>query len=232
MKYIYIITSPSGKQYVGKSTIGTDQKEILYQSASKYFPNIKRPILNAIRKYGWDNMKFEIIEQNDQWTTDELNQQEKYWIKYFNTIEFGYNVTAGGDGHDSESARIFWQNVSDEWKQRRALNCSKGQKQRYSTNPDSDETRERKSKAHQGVYKIESPDGRIWETNLGLKEFAKQHRNETNMSYWSLFNAYRKCYNTQSSVVSRKNINHWKVTRLDKLGNADSNRLLASGKES
>jgi group I intron endonuclease len=111
MKYIYLITSPSGKQYIGKSTIDPTQKSILYQSASKYFLEIKRPILEAIRKYGWDNMRFTIVEQNNNWSSDELNQREKYWIQHYKTLHNGYNVTAGGDGHDSESAKIFWQNV-------------------------------------------------------------------------------------------------------------------------
>ena len=83
MKYIYLITSPSGKQYVGKCTLPLEQKAVLYQSAAKYYPDIKRPILIAIRKYGWDNMKFEIIEQNNKWTTQDLNTREKYWIQYY-----------------------------------------------------------------------------------------------------------------------------------------------------
>ena len=90
MKYIYLITSPSGKQYVGKSTIDPVQKSVLYQSAAKYFPNIKRPILESIRKYSWDKMQFCIIERNDNWTSDELNEREKYWIQNYNTLNAGY----------------------------------------------------------------------------------------------------------------------------------------------
>ena len=124
MKYVYIITSPSGKQYVGKCSISPSNKAILYQAAAKYYLDIKRPILNAIRKYGWENMKFKIIERNDDWSTDELNQRETYWIRYFDTLKNGYNVTGGGDGHDSESAKLFLNNVSEDWKSARALNCS------------------------------------------------------------------------------------------------------------
>lgn len=215
MKYIYLITSPSGKQYVGKSTIDPTQKFVLYQSSAKYFPEIKRPILEAIRKYGWDNMKFKIIEQNDQWTSNELNEREKYWIQHYNTVSTGYNVTSGGDGHDSESAKIFWKNVSEEWKKKRALNCSQGQKRRYSQTSDSAETRKRKSDAHKGTYKITSPNGEEWITELGLKEFAKTYKDEIKISYWTLFSAYRKCYNSTENVVKRKNENRWKVVRID-----------------
>jgi hypothetical protein len=223
MKYIYLITSPSGKQYVGKCTLPAEQKSAMYQSSAKYFHNIKRPILVAIRKYGWDNMKFEIIEQNDNWTTIELNTREKYWIQHYKTLHNGYNITGGGDGHDSESAKLFWANVSDEWKQKRALNCSKGQKQRYLKSSDSQITRQKKSDSHKGTYIIESPDGRQWKTKLGLKEFAEKFQKELKISHWGLFNAYRKCYNKQNNVIIRKNTNTWKVIRIDK---SDSRNLL------
>lgn len=215
MKYIYLITSPSGKQYVGKSTIDPDQKSILYQSVAKYFPNIKRPILKSIRKYGWDKMKFVIIERNDNWSSDELNEREKFWIQNYNTLNAGYNVTAGGDGHDSESAKIFWQNVSEDWKKKRAVNCSIGQKKRYAESADSNETRKRKSDAQKGTYQITSPDGKEWITTLGLKEFAEQYQEELNATYWVLFGAYRKCYNNTVTTITRKNANQWKVTRID-----------------
>jgi len=223
MKYIYLITSPSGKQYVGKCTLPLEQKAVMYQSSAKYFPNIKRPILIAIRKYGWDIMKFEIIEQNDKWTTQDLNTKEKYWIQHYKTLHNGYNITAGGDGHDSDSAKLFWDNASTEWKQQRALNCSKGQLKRFEDNPESEKTKKRKSDAHNGSYRIESPDGRVWETDIGLKGFAEQFQTELKISYWGLFNAYRKCYNKQVSIVIRKNTNNWKVTRIDK---SDSRNLL------
>ncbi len=223
MKYIYLITSPSGKQYVGKCTLPLEQKAVMYQSSAKYFPNIKRPILIAIRKYGWNNMKFEIIERNDKWTTQDLNTREKYWIQHYKTLHNGYNITAGGDGHDSESAKLFWANVSNEWKQQRALNCSKGQLKRFADKPESEKTKKRKSDAHNGSYRIESPDGRIWETDIGLKGFAEQFQTEIKISYWGLFSAYRKCYNKQDSIVIRKNTNNWKVTRIDK---SDSRSLL------
>jgi group I intron endonuclease len=215
MKYIYLITSPSGKQYVGKSTISLEQKATLYQSASKYFTHTKRPILESIRKYGWENMRFVIVERNDHWTTEELNDREKFWIQHYKTLHTGYNITAGGDGHDSESAKLFWKNASEEWKQKRALSCSAGQKKRYANTKDSESTRKRKSDSHKGTYKIVAPDGREWITSAGLKEFAEIFKDEIKISYWELFGAYRKCYNNTQVTVKRKNENRWKVTRID-----------------
>jgi group I intron endonuclease len=215
MKYIYLITSPSGKQYIGKSTLDPAQKTKSYQLAAKYFTDIKRPILEAIRKHGWENMKFEIVEKNDQWSTDDLNEREKFWINRYKTLHIGYNVTAGGDGHDSDSAKLFWENVSEEWKKKRALNCSVAQKKRYAETKDSELTKKRKSDSHKGTYRIVSPTGQEWVTNLGLKEFAEVYKDEIKITYWRLFGAYRKCYNNIETVVKRKNENSWKVTRID-----------------
>jgi group I intron endonuclease len=216
MKYIYLITSPSGKKYIGKCSVDPTEKSKMYQSAAKYFHHIKRPILTAIRKYGWEHMKFEIIERDDNWTTQQLNDREKYWIGCYDTLKSGYNVTSGGDGHDSYSAKLFWTQVSEQWKNERAKNCSKGQKQRYANSKDSNLTKKRKSDSHKGTYRIESPVGQVWETDLGLKEFAEKFKNDTKVTYWTLFNAYRKCYTKQETCQPRKNTNLWKVTRIDK----------------
>lgn len=53
----------------------------------------------AIRKYGLENFRFEILEEC---ALNKLNEREKYWIKYYNTyLGFkdcqGYNMTLGGD---------------------------------------------------------------------------------------------------------------------------------------
>lgn len=51
---------------------------------------------NALNKYGFDNFKFEEIDNAE--TQDELNEKERYWIKYYNSNnkEKGYNLDSGG----------------------------------------------------------------------------------------------------------------------------------------
>ena len=217
-KFIYLITSPSSKVYVGQSTVSVEEKERWYLRLEKY-DKTDRKVANAIKKYGWQNMKFEIIEQDDAWTKEQLNEREIHWIQHYNSINEGYNMTIGGDGVDSTLARELatkhHRTMSPEKKAQRSANCSVGQKQRYATTPDSDETKRRKSDAHKGKYLIESPDGRIWETDLGLKDFAKLHENELKIGYWQLFGAYRKCYNNTVTTRNRKDNNHWKVKRID-----------------
>ena len=218
MMYIYLITSPSGKHYVGQSKANFDKKKYWY-SVLEHTDVTDRKIVNAIRKYTWANMKFEVIERNDRWTKEELNDREIYWIAKYNSVKLGYNMTIGGDGVDSACARNnalkHHANMTEEKKNQRSKNCSSGHQKRYQTSPDSATTKQRKSDAHKGTYRIESPDGKIWITDIGLKDFAEKYKNELKISYWQLFSAYRKCYNNTVIVRKRKDHNSWKVIRID-----------------
>lgn len=53
------------------------------------------PLYRAIRKYGLENFSFEILEEC---SIEQLNDREKYWIKYYDSFnrEKGYNLTEGG----------------------------------------------------------------------------------------------------------------------------------------
>lgn len=217
MSFIYLITSPSGTPYIGQSTSTFEFKKAWYRRFEKY-NRTDRKIANAIKKYGWNNMKFEIIEEDNAWTKKELNDREIYWIAKYKSVEAGYNMTNGGAGLDSETAKQIvtkmWSRASDEWKAGRAKNCSKGQLKRFKDNPESHITKTRKSIAHRGVYRIESPSGRVWITDIGLKAFAELHKDELKISFWQLFTAYRKCYNNKITSRTGKHINNWKVTRI------------------
>lgn len=56
-------------------------------------------LCNAIKKYGRENFKREILEEvND---SNELNKKEIYYIKLYNSTnpDIGYNISMGGGGH-------------------------------------------------------------------------------------------------------------------------------------
>lgn len=60
----------------------------------------------AIRKYGKENFYIEMIDSAE--TQDELNLKEQYWIRYFNSVNNGYNETdalfkCGGNTYASKS---------------------------------------------------------------------------------------------------------------------------------
>lgn len=103
MGYIYkIINKVNGKLYIGQ----TRQKAKYRYSQHLRDSRINKdsfPIHCAIRKYGSENFKFEIIETIEKETLEEvistLNAREIYYIESLNTLcPMGYNVKKGGVG--------------------------------------------------------------------------------------------------------------------------------------
>lgn len=90
---IYKITNKiNGKIYIGQSN---NCERRFQEHCSPSRANQSRiPVDLAIKKYGKENFTFEIVEQC---TLEQLNDKEEYWIKYFNSIEKGYNCNAGGN---------------------------------------------------------------------------------------------------------------------------------------
>lgn len=100
MGYIYKITNDiNGKIYIGKTEYFNPYdrwKDHLRDYKKERCE--KRPIYDAMNKYGEEHFYFEIIEE-----TDNLEEREIYWINELRTyIGFedckGYNATLGGDG--------------------------------------------------------------------------------------------------------------------------------------
>ncbi|WP_440972214.1 GIY-YIG nuclease family protein, partial [Megamonas funiformis] len=87
---IYKITNKiNNKIYIGQSVniqqrFYTHCSDALTKQDNNYFHN-------AIRKYGKENFTMEEIDTAI--TQEELNQKEQYWIKYYNSVEEGYNET-------------------------------------------------------------------------------------------------------------------------------------------
>jgi group I intron endonuclease len=105
--YIYKITSPTNKIYVGK-TVNLSTRKSYYRSNNNKSQKI---ISNSIDKYGWDNHIFEVI---DTTSIDSLNELEVKYIKELNSYHYdnpkGMNLTKGGDGSfgrkDSEETKL------------------------------------------------------------------------------------------------------------------------------
>ena len=96
MPFIYCITNKiNDKKYVGKtaSTIKQRWKEHCLDYTKPRCE--KRPLYDAINKYGIEN--FEISELCEC-SIDELNEKELSYINELNTYHYGYNATKGGDG--------------------------------------------------------------------------------------------------------------------------------------
>lgn len=93
---IYKITNDiNEKVYVGKTLHPIEKRfqEHLRDSQREGFD--RRPLYKAIRKYGQEHFKCDLIEQVE---ISDLSDRETYWIKFFNSYSNGYNATLGGDG--------------------------------------------------------------------------------------------------------------------------------------
>jgi group I intron endonuclease len=81
---IYKITSPSKKVYIGQS-VNIKRRFLDYKKSLKK-QQIK--LFNSIKKYGYENHIFEIIEECP---TELLNERERYWQDFFDCVENGLN---------------------------------------------------------------------------------------------------------------------------------------------
>lgn len=102
---IYKITNTiNNKIYIGQTTQSLEDRwrDCKY-SGGKIA--MRRPIIRAIHKYGFNNFKIEIIQDNIL-NKDDLDSLEKYYIKFYNATnrEYGYNVELGGNGRGKHAA--------------------------------------------------------------------------------------------------------------------------------
>jgi group I intron endonuclease len=96
MAYIYqIINKKNNKIYVGKTTDTIESRWKEHCQDYKKECNEKRPLYDAMKKYGINN--FEISEL-EKCSLEELNEKECYWIEILGSFKNGYNATKGGDG--------------------------------------------------------------------------------------------------------------------------------------
>jgi group I intron endonuclease len=106
MGFIYKITSPSNKCYIGQTikTVLYRWKEHIYD-ANNLNQNRCKCLNTAIRKYGETKFQIETIIECDD---DELNKYEEYYIQeYKSFVPYGYNIKLGGsNGKHSEETKL------------------------------------------------------------------------------------------------------------------------------
>lgn len=93
---VYCHTFPNNKVYIG---ITKQQPSKRWLNGKGYTSKHQIVMRRAINKYGWENIKHEILHTN--LSEKEAKSLETYYITqvyHSNQREFGYNQTCGGDG--------------------------------------------------------------------------------------------------------------------------------------
>lgn len=107
--FVYQHIFPNNKIYVG---ITSQKPELRFDNGNGYKTN---PMKNAIKKYGWENVKHKILFQN--LTKEEAEKKEIELIKQFksNNIDFGYNVAKGGHSNNGYKHSEETKRKMSEW---------------------------------------------------------------------------------------------------------------------
>jgi group I intron endonuclease len=101
--YIYKFTYiPTNRCYIGQTIQNPNQRRLEHIADSKYTTK-EYHFHNALRKYGIDSFKFEVIATAS--TLEELNLLEEKYMEQFDSINNGFNIRkAGGNKlHSAES---------------------------------------------------------------------------------------------------------------------------------
>jgi group I intron endonuclease len=85
----------NGKIYIGQTTLSLEERIKYHKRDSQ---RLDTYFYRAIKKYGWEAFKWEVIHDNIK-TIEELDELEKYYIALYDTFDNpkkGYNTQSGG----------------------------------------------------------------------------------------------------------------------------------------
>lgn len=94
-KIYKIYNNINDKIYIGKTISTLEERFTQHKRDSIRTRYEKRPLYDAMNKYGKEHFFIELIEECD---LQDLSTREIYWIEKFNSYHYGYNATRGGDG--------------------------------------------------------------------------------------------------------------------------------------
>lgn len=102
---IYKITNLiNGKIYIGQSVdIDKRIKDHFWKARCKKDVSYNSALHSAIRKYGEQNFKYEVLEEC---TVDVIDERERYYIQKFKSLSpSGYNILVGGQAFRKDMAK-------------------------------------------------------------------------------------------------------------------------------
>lgn len=171
---VYKHTFPNGKIYIGITSM---KPEYRWKKNGNGYR--QQPLMyNAIQKFGWNNVRHEIIYY-DLSKEDAEQIEINLILKYqSNNIKFGYNIASGGSAfaHSEETKRkiaaansgeknyLYGKHLSDETK-RKLSESHKGVKKP----PRSEEHRRNLSKSKMGHFVSDKTKKKISDSNKGKR---------------------------------------------------------------
>lgn len=150
---VYKHTTPSGKIYIGITSKEASER---WRNGSGYK---NKHFENAIKKYGWNNIKHEILFK--ELTREEACLMEKLYIGLYNTTDrkYGYNLTYGG-----ESGVLFTEEVKQ-----KISNSLKGENHPMYGKEFSEERKQRISEAKLGHTTSKEARAKMSKSHTGKK---------------------------------------------------------------
>lgn len=164
-----------GKPYIGQ-TFGDNEKEWnrRFQNGNGYKGCTH--FYNAIKKYGWENVKTEILFTG--LSQEEANLREELLIRMYDTAnpEVGYNITLGGSSNNRGKNCH-----SDDYWQRRYREMTEEEKDRYVANhklwDSKPENKKKRVDANRRWLSKQTPE-KLEEIRQRKKENARRWREE------------------------------------------------------
>lgn len=160
--YIYLTTNLiNNKKYIGKHKASKFESKGVYHGSGV-------ALLAAVKKYGLDNFKVELIEECH--SEEELSQREEFYINKFNAVEDEnyYNIIPSSNGGD-------YSKYLDEDKLKQ---IHKSHSEFMKTFKHSEETKQKMSAQRKGRVLSEETKRKISESNKG-KRLGKKDSSET-----------------------------------------------------
>ena len=225
MGYIYILTSPTGKSYIGQ-TIRPIKERLEEHRTGK--SSGCRAIYNAIQKYGWENFEKDYYEC----PYEDLNFDEELLIREMGTLApKGYNLKEGGDnGRLSEEIK---QKISEAHVGKTlSYETKRKMSEAHIGKTLSDETKRKIGEAQQGDKNHrygKTPSGetkqKLRESQIGKthseetkQKMSEKHRGEKNHNYGKTASDETK-QKMSEARKGEKNYNSKRVYQYDLEGN-------------
>ncbi|AGE56703.1 GIY-YIG catalytic domain-containing endonuclease [Acanthocystis turfacea Chlorella virus NE-JV-2] len=196
MGFIYMLTSPTKKSYIGQTICTIEERFRKHQMPGSNCI----AIYNAIQKHGWDNFEKHWYEVPDE----DLNDHEDLMVEVLGTLApGGYNLKKGGGSGGSPceevkqkiSKTMTGRTLSDEHKQ----NLSESHKGKTHT----EEAKLKMSELHKGkVLSVEQK-----------KKMSKSHKGKTNpdskkVYQYTINGTFLKSFSSCGTAASHLNKKH------------------------